>query len=70
MKIKNILVPIDFSECSKNALKIAIGLAKDFGAKIHMVNAVHVHHPHPDFIGGSLMDSIMADYENQVKREF
>jgi nucleotide-binding universal stress UspA family protein len=70
MKIKNILVPIDFSECSKNALKIAISLAKDFGAKIHMVNAVHVHHPHPDFIGGSLMDSIMADYENQVKESF
>lgn len=70
MKIKNILVPIDFSECSKNALKIAISLAKAFDAKIHMVNAVHVHHPHPDFMGGSLIDSIMIDYENQVKESF
>ncbi|RED98824.1 universal stress protein [Marinoscillum furvescens] len=70
MQINNILVPVDFSECSKNALKIAIGFAKQFNAKIHMVNAVHVHHPHPDFVGGSLIDSIMLDYENQVKDSF
>lgn len=70
MKVKNILVPIDFSVCSKNALRFAISVAKKFGAKIHMVNAVHVHHPHPDFIGGNLIDSIMADYESQVKESF
>jgi len=70
MKIKNILVPIDFSQCSKNALKVAIDLAKRFDAKIHMVNAVHIHHPHPDFVGGSLIDSIMMDYEEQVKESF
>lgn len=70
MQINNILVPIDFSECSKNALKIAIGLAKQLNAKIHMVNAVHIHHPHPDFVGGSLIDSIMLDYESQVKESF
>ncbi|MFY0605624.1 MAG: universal stress protein [Cyclobacteriaceae bacterium] len=70
MNASNILVPIDFSTCSKNALKVAIGLAKRFGAKIHMVNAVHAHHPHPDFVGGTLIDSIMMDYENQVKESF
>lgn len=70
MKIKNILVPVDFSNCSKNALRIAIGVAKDFKAKIHMVNAVHIHTPHPDLIGGSLIDSITMDYENQVKESF
>lgn len=70
MKIDNILVPIDFSSCSKNALKIAIDLAKKFEAKIHMINAVHIHQPHPDFMGGSLVDSIMVDYENQVKESF
>lgn len=70
MKIKNILVPVDFSNCSKNALRIAIAMAKDFDAKIHMVNAVHVHTPHPDLVGGSLVDSIILDYENQVKDSF
>lgn len=70
MKINHILVPIDFSACSKNALKIAIGIAKKLDAKIHMVNAVHVQHPSPDFIGGNLIDSILIDYENQVQESF
>lgn len=70
MKINNILVPVDFSACSKNALRVAIDLAKKFNAKVHMVNAVHIHQPQPDFMGGSLIDSIMLDYENQVKESF
>lgn len=70
MNINNILVPVDFSKCSKNALNIAIGLAKAFSSKIHMINAVHVHTPHPDFTGGSLIDAIIVDYENQVKQSF
>lgn len=70
MNVKNILVPVDFSSCSKNALQVAIGLAKGFGAKIHMVNAVHVHTPHADMVGGSLMDAILMDYEAQVKKSF
>lgn len=70
MVIKNILVPIDFSECSKNALKIAIKLAKQFDSKIYMVNAVHVHTPHPDIIGGKMIDAIIMDYESQVQESF
>ncbi|MBV6643979.1 MAG: universal stress protein [Cyclobacteriaceae bacterium] len=70
MEVKNILVPVDFSSCSKNALKIAIAVAKKVGAKIHMVNAVHVHTPHPDLAGGSLIESIVGDYEAQVKLSF
>ena len=70
MDIKNILVPIDFSESSKNALRIAIGLAKMNDAKIHMLNAVHIHTPQPDLTGGSLLESIISDYEEQVKESF
>lgn len=70
MNVKNILVPVDFSVCSKNALKVAIKLAKSLNAKIHMVNAVHIHHSHSDFVGGNLIDSIMMDYETQVKQSF
>ncbi|MFT7031465.1 MAG: nucleotide-binding universal stress UspA family protein [Marinoscillum sp.] len=70
MKIRNILVPVDFSECSKNALRIAIDLATHLGAKIHMVNAVHAHHPNAEFVGSGLIDSIVADYEAQVKESF
>ncbi len=70
MEVKNILVPIDFSKCSKNALKVAIEIAKNVKAKIHMVNAVHVHTPHPDFSGGVVIEGIIADYEAQVKQSF
>ncbi|MFY0685862.1 MAG: universal stress protein [Cyclobacteriaceae bacterium] len=70
MLLKNVLVPIDFSNCSKNALRTAIELARKRNAKIHLVNAIHVHTPHPDLTGGSIVDSIMSDYETQVKQSF
>ncbi len=69
MEIKNIVVPVDFSQCSKNALQAAIKIAKLSGAKIHMVNAVHVHSPHPDISGG-IIEEIVADYEEEIKRSF
>lgn len=69
MEINNILVPIDFSECAKNALRSAIIIAKKVDAKIHMVNAVHVHSPHPEITGG-IIEEIVADYEEQVKQSF
>lgn len=69
MQIDNILVPIDFSKCAKNALRAAIVIAKKSNAKIHMVNAVHVHSPHPEITGG-LIEEIVADYEVQVQESF
>src|SRR5262245_23755216 len=35
--LKHILVPIDFSDCSKKALRYAVALAKQFGARLHLV---------------------------------
>lgn len=70
MEINNILVPVDFSDCSKNALKIAIDLAKKCGAKIHMVNSVHIHSPHPDISGGNMINSLLSDYEEQIQQSF
>ena len=63
MQISNILVPIDFSKCAKNALRAAIVIAKKSNAKIIMVNAVHVHSPHPEITGG-LIEEIVSDYED------
>ncbi len=51
-------------------MRFAIHLAKLFDAKIHMVNAVHVHTPHPNIAGGSVVASVIADYESQVKESF
>ena len=69
MQVNNILVPIDFSKCAKNALRAAIVIAKKSDAKIIMVNAVHVHSPHPEITGG-LIEEIVSDYEDQVKQSF
>ena len=40
--IQTILVPIDFSSHANRALKLAIGLAKTFSAKIHLLHAYHL----------------------------
>lgn len=39
-QIKNILVPIDFSDYSKSALKYAVNFAKTFSAKMHLVYVI------------------------------
>ena len=44
-EIKTILVPVDFSAHSDKALEYAIGLAKRFGSKLHVLHAYHVPVP-------------------------
>jgi nucleotide-binding universal stress UspA family protein len=39
-KLRTILVPVDFSECSKKALTYALPLAKQFGATITVLHVV------------------------------
>jgi len=43
-KLQKILVPVDFSDCSKKALQYAIPFAKQFGAELILV---HVVEPYP-----------------------
>lgn len=39
---RNILVPIDFSSCSEQALDYAIELATQLGATVHLVSAITI----------------------------
>jgi nucleotide-binding universal stress UspA family protein len=41
-KIKKILVPVDFSSCSREGLRYAIAFAKEFGAKIILTHATYL----------------------------
>ncbi len=41
-RFETFLVPIDFSPHSTKALKVAIGLAKTFSAKVHLLHAYHL----------------------------
>lgn len=43
MRLQTILVPVDFSPHSGKALEVAIGLAKKFDAKIHLINSYPVY---------------------------
>ncbi|MGH7337791.1 MAG: universal stress protein [Myxococcota bacterium] len=43
MEIRKILVPVDFSEHSQRALDEAIGLAKSFGAQLHLLHCYQIH---------------------------
>lgn len=70
MNISNILVPTDFSPCSKNALKIAVSLAKSMGAKLHLINAIHVPTPHLDLGGQALVEPILENYEADIEKKF
>ncbi|MEO6219545.1 MAG: universal stress protein [Ginsengibacter sp.] len=39
-QIKNILVPIDFSEVANNALEVALAMANRHNAEIHLLHIV------------------------------
>ena len=41
-RIKTILVPVDFSNCSRQGLEYAIGFASEFGAKIILLHATYL----------------------------
>lgn len=68
--IKKVLVPIDFSDYSKSALKYAVNFAKSFNAEIILVYVVEpVIYP-PDFSMGQIaMPSINAEWDDRAKEE-
>jgi universal stress protein A len=47
-RLKRILVPIDFSECSKKALQYAICFAKEHGAKLTVLYVAQALYPIPE----------------------
>lgn len=53
IKLDRILVPTDFSDCSKRALTYASELAKRFGAEVHLL-----HVAQPPAIGGMYAASL------------
>jgi universal stress protein A len=57
-RLKKILVPVDFSDCSKKALMYAVALARQFGAEITLLHVIPAAPPVPEF--GSV-DLVSAD---------
>lgn len=68
--IKKVLVPIDFSDYSKSALKYAVNFAKSFNADIILVYVVEPIIYPPDFSMGQIaMPSINTEWDDRAKDE-
>jgi nucleotide-binding universal stress UspA family protein len=68
--IKKILVPIDFSDYSKSALKYAVNLSKNFNAEMILIYVVEpVIYP-PDFSMGQIaIPSVNTEWDERAKQE-
>jgi nucleotide-binding universal stress UspA family protein len=47
-KLRRILVPVDFSECSRKALQYAVPFARQFEASLVLLHVVHPYLPVPE----------------------
>jgi nucleotide-binding universal stress UspA family protein len=65
-----ILIPIDFSDYSKSALRYAVDFSKCFKAEIHLIYVVEpVIYP-PDFSMGQIaIPSVNAEWDDRAKEE-
>ena len=70
MKLKNILVPTDFSICAKNALINAINIAEFSGAKLVLMSAFHVPVPHARAGTATIVHTLANEVEDVVKEDF
>ncbi|TSA30352.1 MAG: universal stress protein [Ignavibacteriales bacterium] len=69
-QIKKILVPIDFSDYSKNALKYAAQFAKQFNAKIYLIYVVEPMIYPADFSMGQVaIPSTDIDLHSRAEEE-
>lgn len=70
MKIEKILVPIDFSDYSKSALRYAVNFAKFFNAEIILVYVVEpVIYP-PDFSMGQIaIPTVTTEFDERAMEE-
>ncbi|MDA1275049.1 MAG: universal stress protein [Verrucomicrobia bacterium] len=58
-RIKRILVPTDFSDCSKKALAYAIPLAREYEAAITLLHVVPINYSAGEYGGGTFIDTEM-----------
>jgi universal stress protein A len=63
--IKTVLVPTDFSECSRKALRYAVPLARQFGAKIVLVHIAQCH-----YVGSEIDDLELAQFEKRIVADY
>ncbi|MGE5399023.1 MAG: universal stress protein [Ignavibacteriales bacterium] len=69
-QIKKILVPVDFSDYSKNALRYAIDFAKDVSAKLFLIYVVEpIIYPADFSMGQVALPSVDLELNSRAKEE-
>jgi len=71
LRINNILVATDFSECSESALTYGRALAHRFSARLHVLHTVEIMPPDLVGIGGfvSAVPQLQADLEKGAREQ-
>jgi nucleotide-binding universal stress UspA family protein len=68
--LRKVLMPIDFSMHSKNALEYAVSIAKQFGAELYLLYVVEpTVYPHDFGFGPIGMPALENELQNKGKRE-
>lgn len=68
--IRNILVPIDFSDYSKNALRYAVDFAKMFNATLHLIYVIEpVVYPADFSMGQVALPSVDTEINSRAGEE-
>ena len=70
MNVKNILVPVDYSDSGDAAMAYAVSLAKEYEAELHLVNVYEQPFAYVDggFSGAALPTVTPADLEAEEAR--
>ena len=69
MTIKHILVPVDFSPCSINALRIASGLVKSWGSRLYIYHATIIPEAYMT-VAGTYTPIDMGPIQEEVNESF
>lgn len=70
LNIKKIMVPIDFSDYSKSALKYAVNFAKVFNAEMYLIYVVEPMIYPPDFSMGQIaVPSVNIELDERAREE-
>ncbi|MCV9386253.1 universal stress protein [Reichenbachiella ulvae] len=69
--MKKILVPMDFSQCAINAMRVAKELAKKLHCPIELVTSIHMPHLHAQTVGAdSVVQPILSEYSHQIDENY
>jgi len=70
MNLRNIVVPVDFSPCSVNALRVAVQLAQQVNARIHLVHAIYLPVPPASTTMRAFVEPIVAGIGEEMEAKW